>query len=125
MRYKGATPSGNFLDDYETSRAYAVEFLTACAGTAKVRPESRDKRKWATSANDKDDSGRKPAMVLLFELGRRSFACGKSGQKFERGHDGMREHRRASMREMQNAGVTFPGGVSSFAQTPQCVRRTL
>ena len=132
MRYKGATPSGNFLDDYETSRAYAVEFLTACDGTAKVRPESRDKRKWATSANDKDDSGRKPAIVLLFELGRRSFACGKSGQKFERGHDGMREHRRASMREMQNAGLTFPGGVSSFAQTPQReaptlkkVRRTL
>jgi hypothetical protein len=24
------------------------------------------------------------------------------------------------MREMQNAGLTFPGGVSSFAQTPQC-----
>ena len=32
MRYKGATPSGNFLDDYETSRAYAVEFLRACDG---------------------------------------------------------------------------------------------
>ena len=70
MRYKGATPSGNFLDDYETSRAYAVEFLRACDGTAKVRPESRDKRKRATSANDKDDSGRKPTMVLLFELKR-------------------------------------------------------
>ena len=41
MRYKGATPSGNFLDDYETSRAYAVEFLRACDGTAKVRPENR------------------------------------------------------------------------------------
>ena len=24
------------------------------------------------------------------------------------------------MREMQNAGLTFPGGVSSFAQPPQC-----
>jgi hypothetical protein len=32
MRDKGATPSGNFLDDYETSRAYAVEFLRACDG---------------------------------------------------------------------------------------------
>jgi hypothetical protein len=40
------------------------------------------------------------AVMPIRELGRSSFACGKSDQQFGRGQDGMREHRMAAAASM-------------------------